>query len=200
MNLQEFLYANKLQKPLIAIQGDVFTTLADHIAFGVHWRNKEGYLDNSNGGFAGKVAEYGWPELATYEFEKGKPVSKMIRGKTFHALPVHTNEKGGWDEAPILIEECLSTLPVSTMEVISCVLIGGGSSGLKYKATICNIGGMLKTHKTIVLYVYDEFLYDALVGTGVVAASIPKDVNLRELPKVYKYGDRTVSQVLELMN
>ncbi len=200
MKLSEFLIANNLQKPLIALQGDIFKTPADHIAFGVHWRNKKGELNNSNGGFAGQVAKYGWPELATLEFEKGKPVSKWIKGKCFHALPIHTNEVGGWDEAPQLIEECLNILPVSSTEVIACILMGGGYAGLKYKATVNNIEGILKTYKTTVLYVYDEVLYNALVGTGVVAAGIPLHGSLINLPKVFKYGEKNLAEVLELQS
>lgn len=200
MDLQHFLFVNGLQKPLIAIQGDIFSTPADHIAFAVHWRNKAGYLDNSNGGFAGQVAKYGWPELATLEFEKGKPVTKRIKGKYFHALPVHTNETGGWDETPSLIEECLNILPVPSTEVIACVLIGGGHAGIKYKATVNNIEGLIKTYKTTVLYVYDEVMYNALVGTGVVASAIPLDCALTQLPKVYKYRELQTAKVLELMS
>ena len=200
MNLYEFLFANKLQKPLLAIQGNIFHTCADHVAFGVHWRNKKGYLNNSNGGFAGDVANYGWPELETYEFKKGRPVTKFIKGKYFHALPVHTNEDGGWDESPSLIEECLNLLPVPSTEVIACVLIGGGHAGLKYNATVNNLEGLLKTHKTTVLYVYDQLLYDALVGTGVIAQVIPFNCMLSQLPKVYKYRKLSTAKVLELMS
>ena len=80
-----------LQKPLLAVQGDIFDTPADHIAFAVHWPNKEGYSNNDNGGFASLVAAHGWDDIGKISFEKGRPQSKYIRGKYFHALPVHTN-------------------------------------------------------------------------------------------------------------
>lgn len=196
MNIQEFLAANKMQKPLIAIQGDIFKTAADHIAFAVHWRNSKGYLNNANGGFADEVAKYGWPELADIEFKKGKPATKYIEGKYFHALPVHTNDEGGWDESPQLIEECLNLLPVPSTDVIACVLMGAGHAGVKYKATVNNIEGLIKSYKTTVLYVYDQLLYDLLIGTGVVAASISTGHKLNQLPKVFKYGESKLSRVL----
>lgn len=198
MNLQEFLTANGLQKPLVAYRGDIFDTKAHHIAFGVHWRNSKGELNNAHSGFAALVAAYGWPELATFEFEKGKPETKFIKGKYFHALPIHSNEKNGWDEAPELICQCLNLINVPGTEVISCVLMGGGDSGLKYKATVRNIEGFIKTYKTVVLHIHDDNLYELLVGTGVVARAIPINCSLTQLPKVFKYGERKIPEVLEL--
>lgn len=198
MDLQQFLISNGLQKPLVAFQGDIFNTNALHIAFGVHWRNSKGELNNAHSGFAALVAAYGWPELATFEFEKGKPETKFIKGKYFHALPVHANEKDGWDEAPELICQCLNLLNVSGTEVITCVLIGGGDSGLKYKATIKNMEGFIKSYKTVVLYIHDDNLYELLVGTGVVARAIPINSGLTQLPKVFKYRELKIPEVLEL--
>jgi hypothetical protein len=181
---------------LIAIQDDIFNTPADHIAFAVHWRNSEGYLDNSNGGFAGEVAERFWPELANLEFEKGVPISKKFLGKWWHACPVHTNEKGGWDESPILIEECFNKIPCGSTEVIASVLMGGGHAGNKYKATVNNLEGFIKTYKTVVLYVKDQGMYDLLIECGIVAKAIPQKTSLISLPKVYKYGEKRIVDLL----
>lgn len=190
MNIFHFFSALKRQKPLVAVQGDIFNTPADHIAFAVHWPNDAGHFDNDDGGFSSLVANYGWPELATIRFEKGKPKSKKINGKTFHALPVHTPQDGGWDESPELIEECLNKLPVSSHKVIACVLIGGGNAGQKYKASVRNLEGMLRTHKTVVLYVYDQSMFDLLLMTGVVAQPLPWGIPLDKIPKPILFKDR----------
>jgi hypothetical protein len=63
-----------------------------------------------------------------------------------------------------------------------------------------NIEGLVKTYKTTVLYVYDKDMYDALIGTGVVASAIPLNCALTQLPKVYKYRELQTARVLELMN
>lgn len=189
--LDNFLESLGLQKPLIAIQGDIFETIANHIAFAVHWDNKGQKTETNNDGFAAKVAKNGWSDLCKIKFKKGEPQSKLINGKWFHALPIHTNEEGGWEEAPGLIKTCLDKLTiVSSVEVIATVLMGGGASGEKYKASVRNLEGMLGTHKTIVLYVNpNDNLYDLLVGTGVVAQPLPNGMNLLHLPKVIKYQD-----------
>ena len=196
-HLYEFLAALKRQKPLLAVQGNIFDTPADHVAFAVHWPNKEGHYNNNDGGFSSRVAEYGWPELAHIRFEKGKPQSQMIKGKMFHALPVHTPEKGGWDETPQLIESCLNQLPISSSEVIACVLIGGGHAGKKFKASITNLEGMVRTLKTVVLYVYNSSLYDLMLMNGIVAQPLPYGIPLGEIPKPVLYRDR--NSYLELL-
>lgn len=198
MVLVNFMRALGLQKPLLAVRGDIFETPADHIAFAVHWPNKEGYCNNDTGGFSTRVAEFGWPELGSIIFEKGKPHTKKIKGKYFHALPVHTPEEGGWDESPFLIEECLNKLPVESSEVIAVVLIGGGNAGEKYKASVKNLEGMIRTYKTVVLYVYDDLMFNLLVGTGVVAQGIPQETSLINLPKVYKYREMKMTQLAQV--
>lgn len=190
MDIFNFFAALKRQKPLVAVQGDIFSTPADHIAFAVHWPNDEGYSNNDNGGFSSLVANHGWSDLGLINFEKGKPRSEMIKGKTFHALPVHTPQKGGWSESPQLIEACLNKLHVPSNEVIACVLIGGGNAGQKYNASVRNLEGMIHTHKTVVLYVYDQAMYDLLLMTGVVARPIPLGVPLDRVPKPILFKDR----------
>lgn len=189
MYLHEFMQATGIQKPLLAYRGNIFETPADHIAFAVHWPNDEGYSNNDNGGFSSRVAEFGWPELGSITFRKGISVSKKINGKHFHALPVHTPQKDGWDETPYLIEDCLNKLPVSSTDVIAIVLIGGGKAGEKYKASIKNLEGMIRTYKTVVLYVYDDIMFNLLIGTGVVAQGTPLGTPLSEMPRVYKYRE-----------
>jgi len=195
MTLEKFLAQLKLQKPLIAIRGDIFDTLADHIAFAVHWPNKKGHANNNAGGFSSKVAEFGWTDLGDIVFKKGEVRSRKIKGKTFHAMAVHTPEEGGWDETPQLIENCLNILPVSSIEVVAVVLIGGGDAGAKYNATVRNLEGMVKTCKTVVLYVYDDPLYELLVATGVTAQPLPQGVSLTALPKVVKYRDQQLGDL-----
>lgn len=197
MNLYEFLWATGSQKPLVAIQGDIFKTPADHIAFAMHYK-KDSRISHLIG-FAGKVAKYGWPELNDINFEKGVPVTKKIKGKYFHACPIHTNEEGGWDEAPELIEQCFNKLPVSGEEVVASVLMGGGLAGVKYKATINNLQGMVRTYKTVVLYIYEKNIFDLLVGVGVVAATLPIDTDISTLPKVYRIGERNIAETIDIL-
>lgn len=189
MVLHQFITALGLQKPLLAVQGDIFQTPADHIAFAVHWPNKEGYSNNNNGGFSSEVAKFGWGDIGNIVFEKGKPVTKKIRGKYFHALPVHTSEEGGWEETPLLIEECLNKLPVDSTEVIAVVLIGGGNAGQKYNASVRNLEGMVRTYKTVVLYVFDQIMFELLIGTGVAAQCVSNESFVEVTPKLYKYRD-----------
>ncbi len=195
MDLYRFMNSLGLHKPLLAVQGDIFETPADHIAFAVHYPTKQGSFNNAGSGFSAQVAKYGWPELKNYEFLKGVPISKKIKGKYFHALPIHTNEENGWDDAPMLIRQCLNKLAVNSNEVIACVLMGGGNAGLKYGATVRNIEGMVKSYKTVVLYVNDKPIFNVLIGTGVVAQFIPREGSLLELPKVIQYRE---SAMLEL--
>ena len=192
MTLQDFLWLNRLQKPLVAIQGDIFKTEAHYIAFAVHWRNSKGELNNANGGFAGMVAKLGWPELETYEFKKGVPIIKFIEGKYYCALPVHVNDENGWDETPFLIEEALNALPVSSVDVIACVMIGGGYAGRKYFANVNNLQGFMRTYKTIVMYVYDKEYYDLLLDCKIIAEPTSYDTPLTRLPKVYHLRDKII--------
>ncbi len=171
MNIHQLLKIEKLQEPLYCVHGNIFKTPAQHIAFAVHYPNKKGDYSNVDG-FAGQVMEKHWPELGSIKFTKGEPISRYANGKYFHALPVQTNEERGWDDAPELIETCLNKLPLNSIEVVACVLIGGGDSGLKWGANIKNIGGMLASVKTVVLYVYEAEIFQLLVGTGVVAACL----------------------------
>lgn len=189
MNLYQFFAATKRQKPLLAMQGNIFQTPAEHIAFAVHWPNDAGHYNNNDGGFSSQVANHGWPELASIRFNKGEVRSKFIKGKTFHAMAVHTPQKGGWDETPLLIEECLNSFPVSNSEVIACVLIGGGHAGQKYKASVNNMEGMIRTYKTTVLYVYDDAMYRLLIAMGVVAQSLPYALPLSQVPKPMLYRE-----------
>lgn len=197
MNLHEFLWATGSQKPLVAIQGDIFKTPSDNIAFAMHYK-KHPKFDKLIG-FASQVAKYGWEDLADIEFEPGVPVTKKIKGKYFHACPIHTNEDGGWDNAPTLIEECFNKIPVSGDEVIASVLMGGGYSGMKYKATINNLQGMMKTYKTVVLYVYEKSIFDLLVGVGVVAATTPINKELNSLPKIYRIGEKNIADTIDVL-
>lgn len=199
MKLDKFMATLGLQKPLLAVQGDIFSTPADHIAFGVHWPNKEGHYNNNDGGFSSLVASYGWQDLGEVVFEKGVPITKRIRGKYFHALPVHTPEEGGWHESPKLIELCLNKLEVPSTEVIAVVLIGGGNAGQKYKASVSNIEGMIRSYKTVVLYVFQDWMFDLLVTTGIVAEATPSNMSLTNLPKVIKYGDYSEERLRQKM-
>ena len=190
MNLYNFLAALKRQKPLLGIQGDIFFTPANHIAFGVHYPDKSGNYDNNNGGFSSLVVDYGWTDLGITEFKKGIPESRMIKGKMFHALPIHSAEDGGWKDAPKLIEECLNRLPVSNDDVIACVLFGGGHAGKKYKASANNIEGIIRSYKSTVLYVNNEAMYELLAMHGVVARSLPYSIPLAGMPTPVLYKDR----------
>jgi len=108
MNIEKFKRAICFQEPLLCIQGDIFETPADHIAFAVNYPNSEGHYDNNDTGVAAEVCQRYWPELKNIKFEKGETRSHRSMGKTFHALAVHTNELNGWKDAPQLIETCLN--------------------------------------------------------------------------------------------
>ncbi len=192
MNLTRFLTIIGYQQPLVCIQGDILDTPADHIAFAVHYPDSNGNYNNS-GGFAGVIAEKFWPEIATTKFEPGKPISKKIKGKTFHALPVHSNEPNGWDDAPGYITQCLNLLPVDSTEVIATVLIGGGKAGTQFKASVKNLEGLSRTYKTVVLYVKELQQYEALLKYGLVSATIP----LEALPRAKKY--REIAENIKLI-
>lgn len=182
MNIYEFKRAVGFQEPLLCIQGDIFETPADHIAFAVNYPNGTGNYYNG-GGFAGEVCQKAWPDLSEIEFKKGETRSHRFGGKTFHAMAVHSNEPNGWKESPTLIQECLNRLPVASSEVIAIVLIGGGKSGKKWKASIDNIIGMSRSYKTIVLYIKEEDYYRAAQQLGVIYSQIP----LKMFPKTLKY-------------
>lgn len=167
---------------MLCVQGDIFITPADHIAFAVNYPKKDGTWANT-GGFAKLVEERGWEGLSKIKFTKGESVSKKIGGKTYHAMAVHSNEPGGWDEAPELIHFCLNNLPVDSVEMVAIVLIGGGKSGEDFKANVKNIEGMSRTYKSIVLYVKEVEHYGLLLARGLAAAAIPF------APKTRKYRE-----------
>lgn len=171
MDKREFLEAVGLTEPMLAVQGDIFTTPADHIAFAVNFPSADGSYRNS-GGFAGEVARMYWPELVDYKFERGKPVSRFCTqlGKTLHALPVHSNEEGGWKDAPILITDCFNQLHVPSNEVIASVLIGGGKSGAEFGANPRNIEAMAMSYKTIVVYLLEETMMYHAIQSGLLAS------------------------------
>lgn len=182
MNIEKFKQVINFQEPLLCIQGDIFETPADNIAFAVNHPNSEGQYDN-NIGFAAEVCQRYWPELKDIKFEKGETRSHRAAGKTFHAMAVHTNEVNGWKEAPRLIKTCLNQLPVNSTDVIAIVLIGGGISGQKWKAGVNNIMGISRSYKTIVLYIKNPDYYEAALKTGLAYQSIP----LKLFPKTKKY-------------
>ncbi|MFA5023776.1 MAG: hypothetical protein WC523_02345 [Patescibacteria group bacterium] len=182
MNLYQFKKTIAFQEPLLCVQGDIFETPADHIAFAVNYPNGNGEFNNS-GGFAGEVCRQAWPELKNIKFTKGETRSHRYCGKIYHAIAVHSNEPDGWKDTPELIELCLNKLPVDSTEVIAIVLIGGGKAGKKWKANINNLIGMSRTYKTIALYVKEPELRKALMELGIICQSIP----LNFFPKTKKY-------------
>ncbi|MCX6797983.1 MAG: hypothetical protein NTX66_02065 [Candidatus Falkowbacteria bacterium] len=189
MNIERFKQTINFQEPILCIQGDVFETPADHIAFAVNYPNSEGQYNNSGTGFAGEVCRHYWPELRNIKFTKGEIRSHTSMGKTFHAMAVHTNEPSGWKDAPELIECCLNKLPVSSVDVIAIVLIGGGIAGKKWQASINNIVGMSRSYKTVVLYVKEQEYYKAIMQIGLAYQGIP----LGLLPKTKKYRAELVA-------
>jgi len=182
MNLYQFKKAVAFQEPMLCIQGDIFDTPADHIAFAVNYPNTQGDFNNS-GGFAGEICSKFWPELKNIKFAKGEIRSHRFMGKIYHAMAVHTNEIDGWQETPELLEMCLNKLPVDSTEVITVVLIGGGVAGKKWKASIKNVIGMSRSYKTVVLYVKEPEYHKALAALGIICESIP----LNFFPKTKKY-------------
>jgi len=189
MNIEKFKIITGFQEPLLCIQGDIFDTPADHIAFAVNYPNKDGQSENGFTGFAGEVCRRFWPGLNNIVFTKGEVRSHRSQGKTFHALAVHTNEVNGWQDAPQLIESCLNRIPVGSEEVITIVLIGGGKAGKKWKASVNNIVGMSRSYKTVVLYIKEEDYFQTALRLGVIRQSIP----LQLLPKTKKYRAQLAS-------
>jgi len=130
--------------------GNIFGTECKHIMFAV---NTEGINDS---GFAGRVSHHFWPELAYCGPQLiGTVLSKKEDGgKTFHAIVCHSL-KGGWKEAPKIIEECLDThfFDVSDDESIASVQIGGGLIGQFLGADMpAIIQAMERSKKKIILY------------------------------------------------
>lgn len=176
------------QEPMICLQGDIFDTPADHIAFAVNYPNSSGDFGNT-GGFAGEVCRRFWPELEFIKFKRGEIRAHTSHGKTFHAMAVHTNEIDGWKDTPELIESCLNRLPVSSEEVIALVLIGGGKAGKRWKANVKNIVGMSRSYKTTVLYIRDSERYQAILAARLAYQGIP----LHLVPKTQKYRAQLAS-------
>lgn len=179
MTLLKFLKSLGTQEPLVAVQGNVLDTPADHIAFAIHYPNSIGERPPISGGFAFDVANKVWPELIHYVPKKGEVLSKRVFGKTYHAMAVHSNEINGWKESPQLIESCLNKLPVNSSEVIACVMIGGGNAGKKWKANVENISGMVNSYKTVVLYVYEPDMYNILLQCGIISMPFPTKGSLK---------------------
>jgi len=75
--------------------------------------------------------------------------------------------------------------------------MGGGNAGHKYNASINNIEGMIKSYKTIALYVYEEWIFDLLLATGIIAEGTKREISLSDLPKVLKYRDFSDKKMLE---
>jgi len=189
MNIERFKMIIDFQEPLLCVQGDIFDTPADHIAFAVNYPNTEGQSENGYSGFAGEICQRFWPDLKNIKFKKGEIRSHRAQGKTFHAMAVHSNEPEGWKDSPYLIEDCLNRLPVDSTEVIAIVLIGGGKAGKKWKASVNNIVGMSRSYKTAVLYIKEIDYYRAALSLGVIRQSIP----LQLLPKTKKYRAQLAS-------
>lgn len=158
MDILDFMLSERdnIRTPhFLVVEGDIFQTSALNIAFAVNYATRDQKPANNTGGFAGQVAKF-IPEVATTEYQKGIPVSFQHCDKTYHALPVHSNEVGGWDEAPELIETCLNMLKVPDEHVVAIVLIGGGKAGFDWNASAQNIAGMLRSNKTLALYLLDQ--------------------------------------------
>lgn len=150
------LERDKIRKShFLVVEGDILKTPARHIAFAVNFETSEGKSGINTGGFAGQVAGF-IPEVGNFQYEKGKPQTFSFGNKFYHALPVHSNEEGGWDQSPELITHCLNQLDVEDDEVIATVLIGGGVSGDIFNASSRNIAGMLLSDKTLALYLLDK--------------------------------------------
>lgn len=107
------------------VQGDIFAAPQRHIAFAV---NVEGLNDS---GFAGKVAERFWPELANIGKNKlGKVLTRKEGEKTYYALVCHSlTKRNGWKTTPKVVRECLDKLRVPKDEEIAVVLMGSGPVG-----------------------------------------------------------------------
>lgn len=133
------------------VQGNVFDTSLNHIAFAV---NTEGYNDS---GFAGAVSSRFWPTLSNIGPRKlGETLSfssKETDGKTFHALVCHSLEGEGWKKTPEEVVRCLDQLDVPTNEHIAVVLMGSGMIGQMMGANVPAIlNGMKKSKKKLEVY------------------------------------------------
>lgn len=144
-----------------AKDGDIFQTDAKHIAFAV---NVEGLNDS---GFAGKVAKYGWDELANIgkfinyqqltnveepfsnqKLELGSVISKEIGDKRV----CHSLEHGWGNNQANVIKHCFDTIHVNK-EPIATVAIGTGLVGALSDADFKQIlVGMEESEQLIILY------------------------------------------------
>ncbi len=126
---------------------DIFKSRAKHIAFAI---NKEGFNDS---GFAGKVSEQYWPELAICgEHEIGTVLSKTVGSTTFHALVCHSLREGWGEDQAAVIQECFDNIPVDD-EPIHTIAIGTGligiMSGADFRQIVC---GMHESKQNIILH------------------------------------------------
>ncbi len=129
------------------IQDNIFNTDAKHIAFAI---NTEGYNDF---GFAGKVSDNYWPEIANCgKHELGTVISKTVGDKTFHALVCHSLKYGWGDNQDEIIKMCFDTID-SNGEPIATVAIGTGLIGVTSGANVPEIFcGMHESKQQIMLY------------------------------------------------
>lgn len=139
------------------VQEDIFNTEAKHIAFAV---NTEGYND---AGFAGKVANKYWRELANCgEHELGTVLSKVVGDKTFHALVCHSLKDGWGENQAEIIKECFDKIP-SDGEPVATIAIGTGligmMSGANFRQIVC---GMHDSDQKIILHA--GYTLDAVIN------------------------------------
>lgn len=131
------------------VKGDIFTAKQKHIAFAV---NMEGLNDS---GFAGKVAEKFWPELANIgENKLGKVLVRKVGEKTYYALVCHSLIKqNGWKKTPRIVRESLDKLRVPKNEEIAVVLMGSGPVGRLGGANVgAIVDAMSASKKKVVVF------------------------------------------------
>ncbi len=129
---------------------DIFSGEEKVVVFAI---NKEGYNDS---GFAGKVAQKYWPELAnTGEQEIGTILEKEVDGKRYIGIVCHSLREG-WgtrEEQTKIIKECFDKIQVNDGEKIASLAIGNGligqMSGAEYGAIL---EGIRQSNKDVSVY------------------------------------------------
>lgn len=115
------------------------------IAFAV---NTEGINDS---GFAGKIANAYWPELANIgPCKLGTVLSKECDGVTFYALVCHSL-KDGWKKQTEVIRQCFDK--IESDAPVASISIGTGLIGILSGANFAEIqAGMEASKAKIILY------------------------------------------------
>ena len=103
-----------------SVKDKIFDTEAKHIAFPI---NVEGFVDSK---MTYSIVNKVWPELYhTGKHELGDVITKISKGKTYHALVCHSTIRGWGEEQRSVIKECFDKIETDG-ETIATELMSTG--------------------------------------------------------------------------